>query len=138
MYCKECGVKLIGIICPHCQALNFQGYDWEELFEAYGLDFLPEDLDENGYPKWDAITGDRKLQIIKEYLEWVLSTDISSTSKTILPEAANILRQFLTALAKDGMSKANGLDTIWDGMAHCNSDWDLVAISVPIIGFMWS
>ena len=146
-YCHQCGVKLVGtdkqkesfpIICPSCQALNFRGFDWMELFEAFGLDYLPQDLDEQGDPKWNETDGEVELQIIKEYLEWVLSTDITSTSKTILPEAAGILRQFLVALAKDDMSRANSLDTIWYGMAFCSSDWDLVTIAIPLLGFMWN
>jgi len=138
MYCKECGTGYGGVICPRCQALNFQGCDWTELFEAYGLDYMPHDLDENGDPKRDETGGEIELQILKEYLEWVLSTAFLSANKAILQEAANILRQFLASLSQDGMSKANGLDTIWGGMARCSSDWDLVAIAIPIIGYMWS
>lgn len=123
------------IICPACGALNFQGWGFEELFTAYGLDYLPGEEE-----------GDQAcLKAIKEYWSWLLwefdnvkSRDWELTRErkdVLLNEAVDILRLYLRALAKD---KHLGMGPLWTGLAKCPCEWNLLQVARDLIGHMWS
>jgi hypothetical protein len=148
-YCQYCS-KSLGkadpIVCHNCGGLNFRGWDYEELIEAYSLEFCPEELDEDGDVRWELESIEAKA--LQQYFDWALSMgnsryiwskETQAATTTEMHRIADILRQFLTALGNDPAAiEMDGMSPIWLGMAACENDWNLLAIASRIVGTMWS
>jgi hypothetical protein len=132
--------KIRTVCCPTRKALNFNGFDYTELIEAYGLDYLPGEEDDLNFD--DTLP-------IKEYWEWLLF-DFTSKCKEwdwhkaqkaqheCMAEAADILRKYLIALAMDPWSDTKGFKPLWLGMAQMDCDHNMLNIARRIVGHMWS
>ena len=97
---------------------EFEGLDFDELALPFGLSLtLDEDLDEN---------------IIRYYLHNI----VADPSRKHVKDVADCLRQFLRKLAIN--EKANGeYAEIWQAISKLKNDWNVINISIPLIGYMW-
>lgn len=115
----------------------FDGYDYTELFDAYGLELCPEEEIAKENP--EDLT-DYYAKAIQDYLEWVAMISMGGSRcagpgpMRILSETAFELRCFLVALSEDGMSYHGPL---WRGLSEVEDDWSLLQIAVILVPCMW-
>jgi len=101
----------------------FQGWDYLELANAWNL-YIP-----------DANSNIEDHEPIKWFLEKILRNYINGKTR-ITKKVASDLRVFLSKLG-DVDNVVGNEYPMWKGMSEIESDYNLIRLSIPLIGYMW-
>lgn len=119
----------------------FYGNDYNELFDAYGLELCPdEEVAEMNIDDLEDYRG----KAIKEFFNWIMMISAPGLRFTgpgpqiILQVAAFDLRLFLIELADQLDSGWGYHGPVFRGIAQVEDDWSMLQIAVPLITCMWS
>jgi hypothetical protein len=143
--CGNCGYNgadtIIGF-CTHCYTIGlndqacgcnkpdhypgFLGWGFGELFQAYGLDYLPGEYNDD----------DTQIKAIQEYMDWLLEINMFKVDNPEVEEAALLLKQFLAALARDGAS--GYWKPVYEGLAAVEENNTLFQAVHPLVGHLWT
>ena len=95
---------------------RFKGWEWQELAEAWEIN-LKNDDDESTF-------------LVVEFLYEVLKRRDNKEMK----EVAKYIKRYLKQLIKQGHTYFNPL---WEGLSAIKSDYSLIQMTIPLLGYMW-
>lgn len=115
---------------------KFHGWDWSELFEAFGIwpKKFPSFLDDEGkfsFEKEDKFFDD----LLSNYLSKRAKEAGGDPCCEIHPEDKKIIRQYIEAHLKSG---AGEYGKVWKAMLEIESDIVFIQFFLTLYGHMWN
>ena len=104
----------------------FYGWDYIELAIAWNL-YIP-DVD-----NIDVIADHKP---IKWFLNCVLDGARNNGTTMVMKKVASDLRIFLSKLGDENNTCGNEYP-MWKGMSKIESDYTIIRLAIPLIGYMW-
>lgn len=112
---------------PHIDYI-FSGFDWCELIEKWNF-YIPDDV--------ETINKMEDYEYFQLYMDkFIFKLDNHGNPTRIMRSFCKDVRKYLKAM--DYYREINSAADVWQAIANIDSDYSMLRIFMPLVGYAWS